>query len=54
MGGAIVIPLVALLFPIMLIVAVVAFDAAFIFWFALQLWHGRSHGRIWRAMHRVS
>ena len=53
MGGAIVIPLVALLFPIMLLVVVVALDTAFISWVALQLWNGRSHGRIWHALHRA-
>jgi hypothetical protein len=58
MGGAIVIPLVALLFPILLLVVVVALDAAFISWIAYQVWHvrahARQHGRIWRAMHRAS
>jgi hypothetical protein len=53
MGGAIVIPLVALLFPILLLVVVVALDAAFISWVALRLWQGRSHGRIWHAIHRA-
>jgi hypothetical protein len=53
MGGAIVIPLVALLFPILLLLAVVALDAAFLSWIAYRVWQGRAHGRIWHALHRA-
>ena len=53
MGGAFIIPLVALLFPILLLLAALILDAAFISWVAYRLWHDRSHGRLWRAIHRA-
>jgi hypothetical protein len=41
MGGAIVIPLVGLLFPIVLLVGAAASGGAVISWTAYRLWHDR-------------
>jgi hypothetical protein len=47
MGGALIIPLVALLFPILLLVMALAFDAAVITWTIYRSWHDRAqrHGQ---------
>lgn len=52
MTGTLIIPLVALLFPIMLLLMVVVLDAIFVVWAGYSLWHDRSHGPIWRMLHR--
>jgi hypothetical protein len=54
MGGAIIIPLVALVFPILLLIGAIAFEALFMSWSAYRMWHDRAHGRLWRLLHRVS
>ena len=41
MGGALIIPLVALLFPILLLLAAIIFDAAVISLVAYRMWHDR-------------
>lgn len=52
MGGAIIIPLVALLFPILLLLAVIILDAGLVFWAAYRMWHDRVHWRLGRSLHR--
>lgn len=43
MGGALIIPLVALLFPILLLLTALLFDAAIIAWTVYRTWHDRVH-----------
>lgn len=43
-AGPIIIPLVALLIPILLLLMAVVFDAVFVSWAAYRLWHDREHG----------
>ena len=47
MGGALIIPLVALLCPVLLLLAAITFDAAVIAWAVYRTWHDRLgwHGR---------
>jgi hypothetical protein len=52
MGGAIIIPLVAILFPILLIILAIAFDALLMSWALYRVWRARAHGRLWRLLHR--
>lgn len=52
MTGALIIPLVALLFPILLLLTVVVLDAIFVVWAGYSLWHDAPHGSIWRLLHR--
>lgn len=52
MGGVLVIPLVALVIPILLVVGVVVLDAMFFSWFAYHLWHDRKRGSLRRLLHR--
>ena len=52
MTGTLIIPLVALRFPIMLLLMVVVLDAMFVVWAGYSLWHDRSHGPLWRLLHR--
>lgn len=54
MTGALIIPLVALLFPILLLLTVVVLDAIFVVWAGYSLWHGGPHGILWRLFHRSS
>ena len=51
MTGTLIIPLVALLFPILLLLMVVVLDALFIVWAGYSLWHDRTHGPLWRLLH---
>ena len=48
----IVVPLVALVFPIVLLIAALIFDALYMSSAAYQVWHERAHGRLWRVLHR--
>ncbi|HEY4953804.1 MAG TPA: hypothetical protein VII02_02860 [Gemmatimonadaceae bacterium] len=41
MGGALIIPLVALLFPILLLITALVFDAVVISWTLYRSWHDR-------------
>jgi hypothetical protein len=43
MGGALIIPLVALLFPILLLLTALFIDAAIIAWAVYRSWHDRVH-----------
>ena len=52
MTGTLIIPLVALVFPIALLLMVVILDAMFVVWAGYSLWHDRSHGPLWRLLHR--
>lgn len=52
MTGTLIIPLVALVFPILLLLTVVVLDAMFLVWAGYSLWHDRSHGPLWRLLHR--
>ena len=51
-AGPLVIPLVALLIPILLLLMALVFDAAFISWAAYRIWHDRRHGYLKRLLHR--
>ena len=48
----IVVPLVALLLPIVLLIAALIIDAVYMSSVAYQVWHERAHGRLWRLLHR--
>lgn len=50
-AGPIIIPLVALLIPILLLLMAVVFDAVFVSWAAYRLWHDREHGFLKRLIH---
>ena len=52
MDGAIIIPLVALLFPILLLIAAIFFDAVLLSWAAYHAWHDRAHWHLGRFLHR--
>lgn len=53
MGGApIIIPLVALVIPILLLLAALLFDAVLISWAVYRVWRERVHARLGRLMHR--
>ena len=53
MGGAVlVIPLVALVIPIVLLLAALVFDAVFISWIAYRAWYDHGHANWWRLPHR--
>lgn len=51
MSGAFIIPLLALLFPIVLLLIALLFDAAFVSWAAYRLWHDRPQHWIRRLLH---
>ena len=42
-GAPFIIPLVALLFPILLILAALFLDAVVVSWFMYRIWHDRGH-----------
>jgi hypothetical protein len=48
MGGALIIPLVALLFPILLLITALVFDAVIILWTLYRSWHDRRRGHLGR------
>jgi hypothetical protein len=50
-AGPIVVPLVALLIPILFLLLAVVFDAVFISWAAYRIWHDRQHGYLKRVLH---
>lgn len=53
MGGApIIIPLVALVIPILFLLVAIVFDAAIISWVVYRVWHDRGHTRSRRLQHR--
>lgn len=52
MGGVLIIPLVALLFPILLLLTALFFDAAIIAWTVYRSWHDRAHRHLRRVPHR--
>jgi hypothetical protein len=52
MGGAVVIPLVGLVFPILLGVGAVGFGAAIASWAGYRLWHDRQHHGFSHFLHR--
>lgn len=43
MGGAVVIPLVGLVFPIILGIGAVGIGGAVVSWVAFRMWHDRQH-----------
>jgi hypothetical protein len=51
-AGPIIIPLVALLIPILLLLMALVFDAVLVSWVVYRLWHDREHGRLGRLLHR--
>lgn len=52
MGAApIIIPLVALVIPIFLLLAVLVLDAVFVSWAMYRVWHDRVHGRTGQLLH---
>ncbi len=51
-AGPLVIPLVALVIPILLLLAALVFDALFISWVAYGAWHDRVRARMRRLLHR--
>lgn len=52
MGGAVVIPLVGLAFPILLGIGAVGFGAAVASWAGYRLWHDRQHHGFSHFLHR--
>jgi hypothetical protein len=53
MGGApIIIPLVALVIPILLLIAALVFDAVFVSWVLFREWYDRGHPRLGRLLRR--
>lgn len=54
MGAApLIIPLVALVIPILLLLAAIAFGVVYISWAVYRGWHEREHGRfLGRLLHR--
>lgn len=51
-AGPLVIPLVALVIPILLLLAALVFDALFMAWVAYRAWHDRVRARRGRLLHR--
>ncbi len=53
MGGApIIVPLVALVFPIALLLAALVFDVVLVCWAVLHAWRSNPHPRLLWFMHR--
>lgn len=48
----IVVPLVALVFPIVLVIGALLFDALYMSTVAYRLWHDRAPGQLRRLLHR--
>lgn len=51
-AALLVIPLVALVIPILLLLAALVFDVAFLTWIGYGVWHDRVHVRWGRLLHR--
>ena len=53
MGGApIIIPLVAVLIPVVFILGALVFDAVVVSWFVYRVWHDRQRFHWGRLLHR--
>lgn len=53
MGGApVIVPLVALVFPIALLFAALLFDVALVCWALIRAWRSSEHPRLLRFIHR--
>jgi uncharacterized membrane protein YfcA len=53
MGGApIIIPLVALMIPVVFILGALVFDAVVVSWVVYRVWHDRRHWHWGRLLHR--
>jgi len=51
-GAPIIIPLVALVIPILFLLGAIVFDVAVISWVVYQVWRNRGHARSRRLQHR--